>query len=97
MLTQQFIQNPDDLLFIFAPHPQAPYRYFNSDLGEFSEPGFIVRSHSVNFSDEEQSALKESGFTVTLQGFAQVMVLDQITCTATKCFENLNLLIRRMN
>ncbi len=96
MILQQ-VDNPDDFLYIFAPHPQAPYRYFNSEVGLFSEPGFIVHSNVVSFSEEQQYELEDNGFTVLLEPHTQAMVMDSILCPVSLCFENLQLIIRRMN
>ncbi len=73
----------EEQAYMFKPHPNAPYRYYDFELQEYSEPGFLTLVVPNLLSDEAKAMLAQEGYTVNLTNNTEILVLDKVSCIIT--------------
>lgn len=87
----------ENLKFAFKFREEAPFRYFNSDIREFSEPGYIAQIIDIMSPDEVWEKLQEIGYTELLDGTVDILVLDRYRCLISDAGNMLRKLAVSMN
>lgn len=98
MVAQIQMQVPlGDIRFAFKFRENAPYRYYDVDTLEFSEPGYLAQIFNILAPDAEFSILREQGYNIMLDGTVDILVLDMERCPISDAGALLKKIALRMN